>query len=176
MAGGRWSSLALLLLYNYEVFMSLPSQKNGNNGRMTPAGIEPASQPWKGRITNQLDHGAMRGSIAATLYIFERLLMLHRDFPMQQKDWDLNPNLWFWRPLCYHLHYPSIFQPCRIWSWRESNPCPELVLMQNLYAVFAPVVQSSPPLCSYVYRELLTRLFLNLSPYQHYLGTFWCSH
>lgn len=58
--------------------MSLPPQKNGNNGRMTPAGIEPASQPWKGRITNQLDHGAMRGSIAVTLYIFERLLMLHR--------------------------------------------------------------------------------------------------
>lgn len=28
---------------------------------------------------------------------------------MQQKDWDLNPNLWFWRPPCYHLHYPSIF-------------------------------------------------------------------
>lgn len=56
--------------------MSLPPQKNGNNGRMTPAGIEPASQPWKGRITNQLDHGAMRGSIAVTLYIFERLLML----------------------------------------------------------------------------------------------------
>lgn len=176
MADRRRSSLALLLLCNYEVFMSLPPQKNGNNGRMTPAGIEPASQPWKGRITNRLDHGAMHGSIAATLYIFERLLMLHRIFPCSRK-------IGIWTQICgFGDHRAAtytillFFRPCRIWSWRESNPCPELVLMQNLYAVFASVVQSSPPLCSYVYRELLTRLFLNLSPYQHYLGTFWCSH
>lgn len=156
--------------------MSLPPQKNGNNGRMTPTGIEPASQPWKGRITNRLDHGAMRGSIAATLYIFERLLMLHRIFPCSRK-------IGIWTQICgFGDHRAAtytillFFRPHRIWSWRESNPCPELVLMQNLYAVFASVVQSSPPLCSYVYRELLTRLFLNLSPYQHYLGTFWCSH
>lgn len=156
--------------------MSLPPQKNGNNGRMTPAGIEPASQPWKGRITNRLDHGAMHGSIAATLYIFERLLMLHRIFPCSRK-------IGIWTQICgFGDHRAAtytillFFRPCWIWSWRESNPCPELVLIQNLYAVFASVVQSSPPLCSYVYRELLTRLFLNLSPYQHYLGTFWCSH
>lgn len=156
--------------------MSLPPQKNGNNGRMTPAGIEPASQPWKDRITNRLDHGAMHGSIAATLYIFERLLMLHRIFPCSRK-------IGIWTQICgFGDHRAAtytillFFRPCWIWSWRESNPCPELVLIQNLYAVFASVVQSSPPLCSYVYRELLTRLFLNLSPYQHYLGTFWCSH
>lgn len=156
--------------------MSLPPQKNGNNGRMTPAGIEPASQPWKGRITNRLDHGAMHGSIAATLYILERLLMLHRIFPCSRK-------IGIWTQICgFGDHRAAtytillFFRPCRIWSWRESNPCPELVLIQNLYAVFASVVQSSPPLCSYVYRELLTRLFLNLSSYQHYLGTFWCSH
>ena len=112
--------------------MSLPPQKNGNNGRMTPAGIEPASQPWKGRITNRLDHGAMHGSIAATLYIFERLLMLHRIFPCSRK-------IGIWTQICgFGDHRAAtytillFFRPCRIWSWRESNPCPELVLMQNL--------------------------------------------
>lgn len=60
--------------------MSLPPQKNGNNGRMTPTGIEPASQPWKGRITNRLDHGAMRGSIAATLVHIWKIAYVAQDF------------------------------------------------------------------------------------------------
>lgn len=42
--------------------------------------------------------------------IIKRLLMfIAQEPPVQQKDWDLNPNLWFWRPPCCHLHHPSIF-------------------------------------------------------------------